>query len=89
MESTEAHRPPSAAPNEKGTSAELAAPEASPLCARSLEETRAHAYQHMAEQAAQLGANAIVGVGYDAAEIMQGVTEVLCYGTAAVIRAAR
>src|ERR1700689_2390891 len=48
------------------------------------EETRAHAYQRMAEKAAQLGANAVVGVRYDATEIMQGVTEVLCYGTAVV-----
>jgi uncharacterized protein YbjQ (UPF0145 family) len=46
------------------------------------EETRAHAYQRMSEHAAQMGANAIIGVRYDATEIMQGVTEVLCYGTA-------
>jgi uncharacterized protein YbjQ (UPF0145 family) len=52
------------------------------------EETRAHAYQRMAEHAAQLGANAIVGVRYDATEIMQGVTEVLCYGTAVVVKPA-
>jgi uncharacterized protein YbjQ (UPF0145 family) len=50
------------------------------------EETRAHAFQRMAEHAAQLGANAVVGVRYDATEIMQGVTEVLCYGTAVVVR---
>jgi uncharacterized protein YbjQ (UPF0145 family) len=49
------------------------------------EETRAHAFHLMAEHAAQLGANAIVGVRYDATEIMQGVTEVLCYGTAVVV----
>jgi uncharacterized protein YbjQ (UPF0145 family) len=53
------------------------------------EETRAHAYRRMAEHAAQLGANAIVGVRYDATEIMQGVTEVLCYGTAVVVKPAR
>jgi len=52
------------------------------------EETRSHAYQRMAEHA-QLGANAIVGVRYDATEIMQGVTEVLCYGTAVVVRPTR
>ncbi len=52
------------------------------------EETRAHAYQRMAEHAAQLGANAVVGVRYDATEIMQGVTEVLCYGTAVVVKPA-
>jgi uncharacterized protein YbjQ (UPF0145 family) len=53
------------------------------------EETRTHAYQRMAEHAAQLGANAIVGVRYDATEIMQGVTEVLCYGTAVVVKPSR
>jgi len=53
------------------------------------EETRAHAFQRMAEHAAQLGANAVVGVRYDATEVMQGVTEVLCYGTAVVVKTAR
>lgn len=53
------------------------------------EETRAHAFQRMTEHAAQMGANAIVGVRYDATEVMQGVTEVLCYGTAVVVKAAR
>ena len=53
------------------------------------EETRAHAFQRMAEHAAQLGGNAIIGVRYDATEIMQGVTEVLCYGTALVVRPER
>ena len=48
------------------------------------EETRTHAYQRMSEHAAQLGANAVIGVRYDATEVMQGVTEVLCYGTAVV-----
>ena len=33
----------------------------------------------------ELGANAIIGLRYDATEIMQGVTEVLCYGTAVVV----
>jgi uncharacterized protein YbjQ (UPF0145 family) len=53
------------------------------------EETRAHAFQRMAEHAAQLGANAVIGVRYDATEIMQGVTEVLCYGTAVVVQPSR
>src|SRR5580658_6682616 len=53
------------------------------------EETRAHAFQRMAEHAAQLGANAVIGVRYDATEIMQGVTEVLCYGTALVVKPSR
>ncbi len=48
------------------------------------EETRMHAYERMAQHAAQMGANAVVGVRYDATEVMQGVTEVLCYGTAVV-----
>jgi uncharacterized protein YbjQ (UPF0145 family) len=49
------------------------------------EETRAHAYQRMSQHAAQMGANAIIGVRYDATEIMGGVTEVLCYGTAVIV----
>jgi uncharacterized protein YbjQ (UPF0145 family) len=53
------------------------------------EETRAHAFQRMAQHAAQLGANAVIGVRYDATEIMQGVTEVLCYGTAVVVKPTR
>jgi uncharacterized protein YbjQ (UPF0145 family) len=52
------------------------------------EETRSHAYQRMSEHAAQMGANAIIGVRYDATEVMQGVTEVLCYGTAVVAKKA-
>jgi uncharacterized protein YbjQ (UPF0145 family) len=50
------------------------------------EETRAHAFQRMCEHAAQMGANGIIGVRYDATEIMQGVTEVLCYGTAVIAK---
>jgi uncharacterized protein YbjQ (UPF0145 family) len=53
------------------------------------EETRAHAFQRMAEHAAKMGANAIIGVRYDATEVMQGVTEVLCYGTAVVVKPSR
>lgn len=52
------------------------------------EETRAHAFQRMAEHAAQMGANGIIGVRYDATEVMQGVTEVLCYGTAVIAKPA-
>ena len=52
------------------------------------EETRAHAFQRMTQHAAQMGANAIVGVRYDATEVMQGVTEVLCYGTAVTVKPA-
>jgi uncharacterized protein YbjQ (UPF0145 family) len=39
----------------------------------------------MIEHAAALGANAVVGMRYDANEVMQGVTEVLAYGTAVVL----
>ena len=39
----------------------------------------------MLDHAAQLGANAVIGVRYDATEVMDGVTEVLCYGTAVVV----
>jgi uncharacterized protein YbjQ (UPF0145 family) len=46
------------------------------------EKTRGEAFEIMIDHASQLGANAIVGVRYDATEIMQGVTEVLAYGTA-------
>jgi len=49
------------------------------------EQTRLHAYERMLEHAAEMGANAIIGVRYDATEIMQSVTEVLCYGTAVVV----
>ena len=52
------------------------------------EETRSHAFLRMTQHAAQLGANAIVGVRYDATEIMGGVTEVLCYGTAVTVKSA-
>lgn len=46
------------------------------------EQARTEAYDLMCEHARRLGANAIVGVHYDATEVMAGLTEVLCYGTA-------
>ncbi|HEY7292212.1 MAG TPA: YbjQ family protein [Vicinamibacterales bacterium] len=49
------------------------------------EKTREDAFALMLQHAAELGANAVVGVRYDATEVMQGVTEVLCYGTAVVV----
>jgi len=49
------------------------------------ERTRSDAFDLMLEHAAQLGANAVIGACYDATEIMQGVTEVLAYGTAVVV----
>jgi uncharacterized protein YbjQ (UPF0145 family) len=51
------------------------------------ERTRQEALDLMLQHAGALGANAVVGVRYDATEIMQGVTEVLAYGTAVVVQA--
>jgi uncharacterized protein YbjQ (UPF0145 family) len=48
------------------------------------EQAREDAYQLMIEHAGQAGANAIIGVRYDANEIAPGITEVLAYGTAVV-----
>ena len=52
------------------------------------EKTREDALELLMEHAAERGGNAIIGVRYDANEIMQGVTEVLAYGTAAVVERA-
>ena len=52
------------------------------------ERTRADAFGQMIAHAEQLGANAVIGIRYDATEILNGVTEVLCYGTAVVIEGA-
>ncbi|MFI5257179.1 MAG: YbjQ family protein [Gemmatimonadales bacterium] len=49
------------------------------------EHSRAEAYEILIAHAREVGANAIVGVRYDATEVMGGVTEVLCYGTAVVV----
>ncbi len=46
------------------------------------ENSRRDAYEIMIQHAQQLGANAIIGVRYDTTELAQGITEVLCYGTA-------
>lgn len=51
------------------------------LCERAREE----AFEIMLQHAAQLGANAVIGARYDATEVMQGVTEVLAYGTAVIV----
>ena len=56
----------------------------SSLCERARED----AFNQMLSHAGQLGANAVVGVRYDATEITAGVTEVLCYGTAVYVEAA-
>ena len=52
------------------------------------EKSRAEAFELMLTHANEMGANAIVAVRYDATEVMQGVTEVLCYGTAVTVAAA-
>jgi uncharacterized protein YbjQ (UPF0145 family) len=49
------------------------------------EETRGAAFDMMVSHAGHLGANAVIGVRYDATEIMTGVSEVLCYGTAVFV----
>lgn len=46
------------------------------------EKTREEAYQHMIQHASEMGANAVINMRYDANEVMNGVTEVLAYGTA-------
>jgi uncharacterized protein YbjQ (UPF0145 family) len=49
------------------------------------ERTRGEAFDLMVRHAVDIGANAVVGVRYDANDIMRGVTEVLCYGTAVIV----
>jgi uncharacterized protein YbjQ (UPF0145 family) len=49
------------------------------------EKTRSEAFEIMVQHAEEMGANAIIGMRYDANEVMQGVTEVLAYGTAVVL----
>ena len=53
------------------------------------EQARGMTYDEMCEHARLLGANAIIGMRYDATEVMAGLTEVLCYGTAVVVEPAR
>jgi uncharacterized protein YbjQ (UPF0145 family) len=53
------------------------------------ERTREEAFNQMLAHAGALGANAVVGVRYDATEIAAGITEVLCYGTAVSVEPAR
>ncbi|MDB5265517.1 MAG: hypothetical protein JWM39_230 [Parcubacteria group bacterium] len=49
------------------------------------EKAREQAFERMLDHGAALGANAIIGMRYDATEVMQGITEVLAYGTAVVV----
>jgi uncharacterized protein YbjQ (UPF0145 family) len=53
------------------------------LCERAREDT----FNLMLTHAGELGANAVIGVRYDATEIAPGITEVLCYGTAVYVEA--
>ena len=53
------------------------------------EKTRQEAFDLMLQHAAELGGNAVVGARYDATELMQGVTEVLAYGTAVFVEPAK
>jgi len=53
------------------------------------EKAREEAFDLMLKHAGEMGANAIIGMRYDANEIMNGVTEVLAYGTAVVVSAAQ
>lgn len=54
------------------------------LCERAREE----AFELMLQHAEQLGANAVLCIRYDATELMQGMSEVLCYGTAVLVEKA-
>ena len=56
-----------------------------PIYVELCERTREEAYQLLIQHAAALGANAIINMRYDANEVMQGITEVLAYGTAVVV----
>ena len=49
------------------------------------ERTRQDAFNQMIMHAGELGANAVIGVRYDATELAAGITEVLCYGTAVYV----
>ena len=49
------------------------------------EQARSETYRLMCEHAQQRGANAIISMRYDATELMAGLTEVLCYGTAVIV----
>jgi len=51
------------------------------------ERARADAFNHMLAHAGQVGANAVIGVRYDATELATGITEVICYGTAVSVSA--
>jgi uncharacterized protein YbjQ (UPF0145 family) len=49
------------------------------------ERARIEAFEIMCQHADEMGANAVIGVRYDATEVYRGTTEVLCYGTAVAV----
>lgn len=55
---------------------------------RLCENAREEAFNIMLAHAEEVGANGVIGIRYDAGELMAGVTEVLCYGTAVVVESA-
>ena len=59
------------------------------LFTKMCERTREDSFNLMLDHAGQMGANAVIGARYDATEIMNGVTEVLAYGTAVVVEPIR
>jgi len=59
------------------------------LFSKLCEQTRSDAFELMLQHANDLGANAVIGARYDATEIMNGVTEVLAYGTAVEVEPAQ
>jgi uncharacterized protein YbjQ (UPF0145 family) len=52
------------------------------------ERARKDAFEEMLKHAEAQGANAVIGIRYDATDVMQGITEVLCYGTAVTVKKA-
>jgi uncharacterized protein YbjQ (UPF0145 family) len=50
------------------------------------EKTRKDSFDLMIQHAEMLGANAVIGIRYDTTEVMSGVTEVICYGTAVIVQ---
>jgi uncharacterized protein YbjQ (UPF0145 family) len=50
------------------------------------ERARKDSYEMLVKNAEDLGANAIIGMRYDATEIASGITEVICYGTAVIVK---
>jgi uncharacterized protein YbjQ (UPF0145 family) len=51
-----------------------------------IEDSRRHAIDRMIDNAINLGANAIISMRFDSSEIVQGVTEVIAYGSAVIVR---